>query len=161
MAKLLIKLATVLALTLSAGFFVFSQAQVSGAPSSLREKLAVAIEAASGNQLQIASVTASALGSIYEVELNTGEILYADASGDYLFAGDMFQTTNSGLLNLSAGKRQLKNLDKIAAIPEEEMIIFSPESSAEVKATLTVFTDVDCQYCRALHGDMEIGRAHV
>jgi thiol:disulfide interchange protein DsbC len=155
MAKLLIKLATVLALTLSAGFFVFSQAQVSGAPSSLREKLAVAIEAASGNQLQIASVTASALGSIYEVELNTGEILYADASGDYLFAGDMFQTTNSGLLNLSAGKRQLKNLDKIAAIPEEEMIIFSPESSAEVKATLTVFTDVDCQYCRALHGDME------
>ncbi|MDP6095484.1 MAG: DsbC family protein [Gammaproteobacteria bacterium] len=155
MAKLLIRLSTVLALALSAGFFVFTQAQGVSAPSSLREKLALSIEAASGNQLQIVGITASALGTIYEVELNTGEVLYADASGDYLFAGDMFQTTTTGLINLSASKRQLRTLDKITAIPEDEMIIFSPDSPDEIKATLTVFTDVDCQYCRALHRDMD------
>ena len=32
------------------------------------------------------------------------------------------------------------------------MIIFEPE---EVKATLTVFTDVDCTYCRKLHGELD------
>jgi thiol:disulfide interchange protein DsbC len=34
------------------------------------------------------------------------------------------------------------------------MIIFTPET--EVKATLTVFTDVDCTYCRALHRDIDM-----
>lgn len=121
-------------------------------PQSLREKLAVAIEVPSKNQLEIVSLNATALPNIYEVELNTGEVLYSDISGDYLFAGDMYQTTAEGLLNLSANKRQERNSDKIAQIPEEEMIIFTPEV---VKATITVFTDVDCTYCRALHRDLE------
>lgn len=121
-------------------------------PQSLREKLEVAIEAASQNQLEIVSLTATPLPSIFEVLLNTGEVLYSDISGDYLFAGDMYQTTTAGLLNLSGTKRQERNLEKIAAIPESEMILFTPEV---IKATITVFTDVDCTYCRALHGDLD------
>ena len=119
---------------------------------SLRGKLRQAIEEASGNQLQIVGLNPTALSTIYEVELNTGEILYSDISGDYLFAGDMYATTPTGLMNLSSSTRQKRALDKIAAISEDEMIIFEPES--EVKATITVFTDVDCTYCRALHNDM-------
>ena len=90
---------------------------------------------------------------IYEVELNSGELLYSDASGDYLFAGDLYQTTNSGLLNLSSETRQLRTAARIDEIPEEQMIVYSPVE--EPKATLTVFTDVDCTYCRALHKDVE------
>lgn len=121
-------------------------------PQSLREKLEVAIEVASQNQLEIVSLNETPLPNIYEVELNTGEVLYSDISGDYLFAGDMYQTTTAGLLNVSAGKRQEKNIAKIAQIPESEMIVFTPEV---IKASITVFTDVDCTYCRALHRDLE------
>ena len=128
-------------------------AQTPGGPQSLRDKLVEAIEVASQNQLEIVNIKPTPLASIYEVELNTGEILYSDSSGDYLFTGDMYQTTSAGLLNLSAGTRQLRNVEKIAAVPEQEMIIFTPD--AEVKSTITVFTDVDCTYCRALHRDME------
>ena len=39
----------------------------------------------------------------------------------------------------------------IAAIPEDEMIVFTPDTVASI----AVFTDVDCTYCRALHGDLE------
>ncbi len=131
-----------------------SMAQNLDGTQSLREKLVQAIEVASQNQLQIISLKATPLSSIYEVELSSGEILYSDISGDYLFAGDMYQTTGSGLLNLSAGTRQIRTQDKIASIPEEEMIVFTPET--EVKATLTVFTDVDCTYCRALHRDIDM-----
>ena len=120
--------------------------------SSLREKLDIAIVRASGNQLQITAITPTPLANVYQVELNTGEILYSDASGDYLFAGDMYQTTGTGLLNMTAGIRQARNVEKIADIPEDEMIIFTPE---ETRATLTVFTDVDCTFCRKLHGDMD------
>lgn len=127
-------------------------AQDPNAPQSLREKLSQSIEVASQNQLQIVNVSATPLPSIYEVELNTGEMLYTDIGGDYLFAGDMYQTTSAGLLNLSSSKRQIRNMEKIAAIPEDQMIRFTPET---VKATITVFTDVDCTYCRALHRDLE------
>ena len=119
---------------------------------SLRGKLEQAIEVASQNQLKIVSLNQTALPNIFEVELNTGEVLYSDISGDYLFAGDMYATSPGGLTNLSASSRQQRALDKIAAIPEAEMIVFTPET---VKASITVFTDVDCTYCRALHGDLE------
>lgn len=135
---------------------VFLLVVASGASGqqSLREKLAAAIETASGNQLEIVNLKKTVLPTIYEVQLNTGEILYSDISGDYLFAGDMYRTSPSGLVNLSASTRQGSNTEALSAVPESEMIIFEPK---EVKATLTVFTDVDCTYCRKL----QIGRAHV
>lgn len=137
---------------ISALLSIFTAQVLAQGDQSLRGKLEQAIEVASQNQLQIVGLNPTALANIYEVELNTGEILYSDVSGDYLFAGDMYATTPTGLLNLSSETRQKRALDKIASIPEEEMIIFSP---AEVKARITVFTDVDCTYCRALHNDMD------
>ncbi|MBL4572213.1 MAG: DsbC family protein [Gammaproteobacteria bacterium] len=119
---------------------------------SLRGKLEQAIEVASQNQLEIISVKPTALSTIYEVLLNTGEILYSDISGDYLFAGDMYRVSSAGLVNISSDKKQERSLEKIAAIPLEEMIIFTPEV---VKATITVFTDVDCTYCRKLHSELD------
>jgi thiol:disulfide interchange protein DsbC len=124
----------------------------SNIPEALRQKLAESIELASQNQLQVVNLKLTELPNIYEVELNTGEMLYSDISGDYLFAGDMYQTTPGGLLNLSAVTRQVRIKDKIEAVSEDEMIIYTPD---QIKATITVFTDVDCTYCRALHRDLE------
>ena len=100
------------------GSLLFAQASAQG-DQSLRGKLEQAIEIASQNTLQIVSLNQTALPNIFEVELNTGEILYSDISGDYLFAGDMYATTPTGLMNLSASTRQKRALDKIALIPEE------------------------------------------
>ncbi len=116
---------------------------------SLRERLHESIVAASGNRLEIVNIKPTPLDTIYEVELSTGELLYADASGEYLFAGALYRTTPDGLLNLSIATRQEANLRKISAVPDEQAIIFEPEG--EAKATLTIFTDVDCGYCRQLH----------
>ena len=119
----------------------------------LANKLRQAIELPSQGQLEIIAVNKTPLSQVYEVELNTGELLYSDMSGDYLFAGDLYQTTNSGLVNLSSETRQLRTVARIESIPEDQMIVYSPDD--EPKATLTVFTDVDCTYCRALHRDVE------
>ncbi len=118
---------------------------------SLRDRLRESIELASGGRLEILNIKPTPLATIYEVELNTGELLYADAAGAYLFAGDLYQTTPDGLLNLSAGTRQQATLRKVAAVPDNQAIIFEPPG--EVKANLTVFTDVDCGYCRQLHNE--------
>lgn len=127
-------------------------AQSNNGDQSLRGKLEQAIEVASGGQLKIQSVKATQLSTIYEVQLNTGEILYSDIAGDYLFAGDMYRTSASGLINVSSSARQSRVIERLAAVPESEMIIFEPE---EIKASITVFTDVDCTYCRKLHSEIE------
>ena len=132
---------------------IMAQAAVSTEEmEKLRAKLSLSLEVASQNQLQISAMTATELANVIEVELNTGEMLYTDISGSYIFAGDMFQVSPAGLVNISASKRQIRIQEKVAAIPSEELIIFTPD---QTKATITVFTDVDCTYCRALHRDIE------
>ena len=135
------------------GFTAQVFAQNFGGPQDLVDKLKRSVELPSQGQLEIVAIKETPLPQIFEVELNTGELLYSDISGDYLFAGDLYQTTNSGLMNLSSKTRQLRTAERIRAIPEDQMIVYSPED--ETRATLTVFTDVDCTYCRALHKDVE------
>ena len=53
--------------------------------------------------------------------------------------------------NLTEQLRTRARMQMIAAVPESEMLIFSPPNP---KYTITVFTDVDCQYCRKLHSEM-------
>ena len=40
----------------------------------------------------------------------------------------------------------------IDAVPESEMLVFAPKEAA--KYTITVFTDIDCGYCRRLHSQI-------
>ncbi len=120
--------------------------------AALRDKLTVSLDIATANQLKIAAVVPTPMVNIFEIQLDSGEVLYSDLAGDFIFAGDMFRASAIGLENLSEQKRQVKLRDKIAAIPEQEMIVFAPEVE---KAAITVFTDVDCTYCRTLHRDLE------
>jgi thiol:disulfide interchange protein DsbC len=47
----------------------------------------------------------------------------------------------------------------ISAVPESQMVIFSPKNPLY---TITVFTDVDCAYCRKLHSEIaELNRLGV
>ena len=120
--------------------------------TDLKIKLTATLSAATDGQLMVVNITETPLANLVEIELSTGEFLFSDKAGDFLFTGDMFATTSTGLRNLSAEKRQVKNASIVATIPRDQMIIFSPEV---VKGSVTVFTDVDCTYCRKLHGDID------
>jgi thiol:disulfide interchange protein DsbC len=61
--------------------------------------------------------------------------------------------------NLSEALRTRARLAMISAVPESQMLIFSPKNPLY---TITVFTDVDCAYCRKLHSEMaELNRLGV
>ncbi|MCB1664848.1 MAG: DsbC family protein [Pseudomonadales bacterium] len=119
---------------------------------TLKTNLAATLSAATGSAITINAVQETAFGGLIQVELSTGEKLFTDRSGEYLVTGDLYQAQSDGLVNLSAIERQKSVAQWIAAIPESEMIIFEPK---QTRATITVFTDVDCAYCRRLHGDLE------
>ncbi|MGI9250220.1 MAG: DsbC family protein [Pseudohongiellaceae bacterium] len=116
----------------------------------LREKLQSVLLNSPSSTLEL---TPTPLANIYQVEISSGDILYADSSGNFLFVGDMFQLTPTNSLNLTEEKRKQLRAAAIAAVDTNEMIIYSPDT--EPKTTLTIFTDVDCGFCRRLHSDIE------
>ena len=83
---------------------------------------------------------------IYEFRQGA-ELVYVTADGRYGLAGDLYRLADRS--NLSDARRRELRLGLISAVPESSMVVFAP--AAPAKYTITVFTDVDCTYCRALH----------
>jgi thiol:disulfide interchange protein DsbC len=86
---------------------------------------------------------------LYETVIN-GEILYFSADGRYAFQGDVIALETRE--NITENQRLKLRKEKLASLNETEMIVYEPE---ETKHTLTVFTDIDCGYCRKLHNQMD------
>jgi thiol:disulfide interchange protein DsbC len=118
----------------------------------LRDKLTTTLTAATSSSVEIVAIARTPFAGLIEIELNTGETLFSDENGDYLVTGDLFKAQEDGLVNLTAAAKQGKVANWVAAVPEQEMIIFEPD---QTKATITVFTDVDCTYCRRLHSEID------
>lgn len=101
--------------------------------------------------LQYEQPRPSPVAGLYEVQVKGGPLLYIDADGRHFIAGDLFAVQKSGFVNLAEQGRQKERAELIAAVKPEDMIIFAPENP---KATIAVFTDVDCGYCRKLHSEV-------
>ena len=92
-----------------------------------------------------ADVAASPIPGLYEVTMD-GVIVYVSADGKYLVSGSLYDIATE--TNLTAERRNQARAKVLASMREDQMIIFSPERPT---ATVTVFTDVDCGYCRQFH----------
>ena len=58
----------------------------------------------------------------------------------------------SQIVNLAEQRRAVSRKAILDRVPIEEMVVFAP--SGPTKAHVSVFTDVDCTYCRKLHQEM-------
>lgn len=85
------------------------------------------------------------------------EVSYLTADGKYFVDGSIYDMNTHE--NLSETRRNQARLKMLASIPESQYIVFSPKAP---RYTITVFTDVDCAYCRKLHSEIgELNRLGV
>jgi len=77
-------------------------------------------------------------------------VAYISADGRYLLQGDMIDLDSQ--INLSEVNRTEARRDLMSTVSDDQVITFSP---TEVKYTVSVFTDVECSYCRRLHAQIE------
>jgi thiol:disulfide interchange protein DsbC len=82
-------------------------------------------------------------------------VAYISKDGRYLLQGDIIDLDTQ--VNLTEESRSLARRDLMSAVEDEQVIIFSPE---EVQYSVSIFTDVDCTYCRRLHSQIEDYMAH-
>jgi thiol:disulfide interchange protein DsbC len=97
----------------------------------------------------VSDVRKTPLKGIYEVSIGN-EIGYVSEDGKYLLHGDLLELGTQK--NLTEERRQGARKNLLAKIGEQNMIVFSPRKP---KHTVTVFTDIDCGYCRVLHREMK------
>ncbi|MFX8813094.1 disulfide isomerase DsbC N-terminal domain-containing protein, partial [Acinetobacter baumannii] len=87
----------------------------------------------------------SPIPGVYELSRGA-DIAYASSDAKYAISGDLIDLERND--NLTEVRRRDVRAKLIGAIPESEMVVFGPR---DPKYTITVFTDVDCAYCRQLH----------
>jgi thiol:disulfide interchange protein DsbC len=79
-----------------------------------------------------------------------GAIFYVSEDGKYLVQGHIIDI--AAKKDLTEEKLASSRISALKAIGEKNMIIFKPKT---VKHTVYVFTDIDCGYCRKLHGQID------
>ena len=98
--------------------------------------------------LKLEDVRMTPVNGIYEITRGS-EISYTTGDGRYVILGDMVDIDSDQ--NLSENRRRTIRQRLIDTVPESEMLVFGPKNP---KYTITVFTDIDCGYCRRLHSQI-------
>jgi len=102
-------------------------------------------------ELVVSEVIPSAIPGIYSVRVAGGPTLYSTADGSHFIIGELYQVTNTELVNLTEQERAGERKQILAGISKDQTINYAP---ATTKGIAYVFTDVDCFYCQKLHHGM-------
>jgi len=77
-------------------------------------------------------------------------LMYVSNDGKYLLQGSLIDLKTR--TDISEARRDGIRLDALNDLGAEKMIVFQAK---EQKHVITVFTDIDCGYCRKLHDEMD------
>jgi thiol:disulfide interchange protein DsbC len=94
------------------------------------------------------NVSPTPIKGLYQVEIGP-QVMFVTGDGNYLIDGAIVDLkTRENIADSAQAKARLRALDSVG---EENMIVFDAPNA---KHTVTVFTDIDCGYCRKLHEQM-------
>lgn len=114
------------------------------APVASDAAIRVALEKAMPDA-EIDSIKASPIPGYREVAIG-GRVLYVSADGRYLIQGSLFDLNTR--TSLTESSQAVIRRGILAKVGPERRIIFA---AAKPKHRITVFTDIDCGYCRKMH----------
>ncbi len=94
-------------------------------------------------------ISPSPVEGIYEVVIGA-QLLYFSKNGQFMFDGDIFDIKERK--DLSSPVREQARAKVVVDAVKKGGITFKTKDKPKHK--VTVFTDIDCGYCRKLHNDM-------
>lgn len=97
---------------------------------------------------KIDSIADSTLPGFYEVVMG-GNVLYVTGDGKFLIQGRVYDVSSKR--DLTEAREAVLRKVKVDAIGADQRIVFAAKNP---KHKVTVFTDIDCGYCRKLHQEM-------
>jgi thiol:disulfide interchange protein DsbC len=117
-----------------------------GAAELTKEQLAGQL-----NGIEVKDISDSPLAGVYQVAVGSN-VAYVTTDGRYIIRGDIYDAKTS--TNITEEQRAKARVAMLNSVDPASMIIFKP-ADGKVKHTITVFTDVDCGYCRQFHREID------
>ena len=103
--------------------------------------------------MQVQAIADSNIDGIKVVDIGELQPIYVTEDGKYFFFGELYSINESSINNLTDQAKRDKRADLIASNLSSADYITFPAKRA--KHEITVFTDVDCGYCRKFHSEIE------
>lgn len=95
------------------------------------------------------SVEASPIPNLFVVVIGTN-VIYMSDDGRYAISGDMIELESGK--NLAEEVRSDIRKKIVSGLDESGLIIYNP---AQIRTTITVFTDITCPYCARFHQEID------
>ncbi|MGI2174723.1 bifunctional protein-disulfide isomerase/oxidoreductase DsbC [Shewanella ulleungensis] len=99
--------------------------------------------------VNVSLIQSSPVDGLYQVLTDRG-VLYVTKDGTKLFHGNLYDM-EQGMKNLTEAALAGPRLEMLKPF-EKDMLVYKAKDEKHV---ITVFTDVDCGYCRKLHNQMQ------
>lgn len=122
-----------------------SAAAESLADAAVREALQELVPQAKIDKIEAAPVPG------YRQVVIGNQMLYVSDDGKYLMQGSLYDTQEKR--DLTASRLAVQNKTRLDAVPVDQHIVF-PAAGGKAKYKVTVFTDIDCGYCRKMHTEI-------
>ena len=118
-------------------------AGATGSDALVRQAVAAAIP-----KVEIGSIRPAPVAGFKEVALG-GRVVYVSDDGKHLFQGTLIRLGDRA--NLTESSEAVLRRGVLAAAGKDRRIVFPAKVQ---KHKVTVFTDIDCAYCRKLHSEI-------
>jgi thiol:disulfide interchange protein DsbC len=99
--------------------------------------------------IQLAQPEKTAIDNIWQVKFKN-KYIYLTEDGKYAFSGDLIDLKSGENLTQISGRKI--TVEQIENYHDDDLVVYLPDG--EIKATLNVFTDTSCFYCRKLHKEL-------
>lgn len=93
-------------------------------------------------------ISPSPVPGLYEMQQQS-RLIYVSADGRFIIQGEIFDLQETR--NITKDRQRELRVDAVAQLGEDNMLVYEPK---QARYEITVFTDIDCPYCRKMHGDM-------
>ena len=93
----------------------------------------------------VKAISETEFDGIYQVEI-ANDIMFVTVQGDQVLLGQLFDAKRN--INYVAEATQKRVNQLLTNLDTGQMIVFGPH---DAERYITVFTDVDCGYCRKMH----------
>jgi len=98
--------------------------------------------------IKVDVVQKSAIPGFYEA-IAGGRFVYVSEDGRFVMDGSAYDVV--ARRDLSEASRAKMRRAALAKVGPDKRIVFAPKAPVETRHTVTVFTDIDCPFCRRFH----------
>lgn len=117
---------------------------LAGAEAQIKDRLVKLLP-----EYKIDSIEETPVSGLFEVVMGP-QVIYVSGDGKYMLQGRLIDLAKRE--DLTEPRRAAARKDTVEKVGEGSMVIFAPD---KYDHTVTVFTDIDCGYCRKLHREIE------